>query len=182
MTQDITREQAAQITDLESYKRITGFKRLKRTKEEMDSGLTPEEALKRRLAETLGEEVPEALRRGIAQAKAGQLNDGPKPRASASRKGDITLQIRPAAKTDADYFEHVPGKPVEIVLDQSWYSWFDTLSQTPFGGDTTKLLRFILEQGIGQVLTKFHFPEDIEEFERPVRTPDQLTGALPNDS
>ncbi|MCI0559195.1 MAG: hypothetical protein MN733_11925, partial [Nitrososphaera sp.] len=63
---------------------------------------------------------------------------------------------------------------VEVVLDQNWYSWFDTLAIGPFEGDTTKLLRYILDQGIGQVLTKFHFPADIEEFERPIKTPNEL--------
>lgn len=177
MTQDITREQATQITDLESYKTVTGAQRFKRTKEEMDLGLSPEEALKRRLADTLGEAVPEAVHRGIAQAKAGKLTDGPtmtQPRASTSRAGDMTIKIRPAAKTDADYFEHVPGKPFEIVLDQSWYAWYDTLVGGPFEGDSNKLMKFILDQGIGAVLTKIHFPSDIEEYERPVRTPEQV--------
>lgn len=167
MREELTREQATQITDLDSYKTVTGAKRFKRTKEEMQSGLSPEEALQRRLAEVLGE---------------AQDNDGPALSGGGgavigerrSRKGDMTIRLRPAAKTDVDYFEHVPGKPVELVLDQSWYSWFDSLATGPFEGDATKLLRYILEQGIGQVLTTFHFPSDIVEHERAIRTPQEV--------
>lgn len=162
---DISKEQAAQITDLESYKVVTGAKRFKRTKEEMLLGLTPEQGLERRLTMARGEQVPEALKRGIAQAKAGQLNDGPTSlRASTSRSGDIV--IRPAAGTDSDYFQRVPQEPVEIVLDQQWYAWFDSLAESPFQGDVGKLLRFILDQGIGEVLTKFQYITDVEAFEK----------------
>jgi len=172
---DITREQAGLIKDIASYKTVTGAQRFKRTKEEMNAGLSPEDALTLRIKMALGEEVPEALKRGIEQAKAGQLNDGPKSlRASTSRQGDIALQLRPAAKTPSDYFEFVPGESVELVLEESWYAWFDTLAGGPFEGNTTKLLQYILNMGIGTVITKIHFPADIEEHERPVRTPEQV--------
>jgi len=55
---NITAEQAAQITDIESYKRVTGAKRFKRTKEEVDAGLSPEEALKVRLGAKPSEAAP----------------------------------------------------------------------------------------------------------------------------
>jgi len=150
---NLTAEQAALITDLESYKAVTGAKRFKRTKEHMDLGLTPQEALQRELEIARGE-TPAAPK--VAA----------KPRAMGNTKGDITLRLRPQAGTDADYFEHVPSVPVEIILDEKWYMWFDTLVLSPFQGDVVKTLQCILDKGIGTVLTQFHVVADVEEYDK----------------
>ena len=171
---DISKEQATLITDLDSYKTVTGAKRFKRTKEEMTAGFTPTEALNKRLIEVRGETVIGDSHTVGGRTDAPIEKDGDPRFGRSYRKSNITIQVRAAPKTDADFFEHIPAKPVEIILDQSWYSWFDTLAAGPFQGDSTKLLRFILEQGIGQVLTAIHFPSDIEDIERPVRTPEEV--------
>ncbi|MCI0565328.1 MAG: hypothetical protein MN733_43235 [Nitrososphaera sp.] len=142
---DITKEQADLITDLETYKAVTGAKRFKRTQEEMAAGLEPEQALVRRLA--------------LARGEVQKLEER-RQRATTSRSGDIV--IRPAAGTDADYFEHVPVQPIECILDQNWYAWFDTLISGPFNGDANKLFTYILDLGIEEVLTKYHTIADVE--------------------
>ena len=154
---DITKEQAALITDLDSYKTVTGAKRFKRTKEEMMAGLSPVSALERRLAIARGVSIEE-----IKLDIDDQLGEQ-RRRASTSRSGDIV--VRPAAGTDADYFEHVPDQPIECVLDTSWYAWFYTLISGPFKGDANKLLTYILDIGIEEVLTRFHTITDVEEHE-----------------
>lgn len=145
--------------NLEEWKVATGAKRFKRTKEEMALGLSPEEALERRLATEGGKP---SHKNETGQASVG---GGLKRGDLSIVLGDTKLNLRPAAKTDTDYFEHIPGKKLEIVLDQNWYAWYDTLMSGPFEGDAHKLMKFILEQGIGEVLTKFHFAVDVEEYE-----------------
>lgn len=129
------------------WKATNGAKRFRRTKEEIADGLTPEQALKKRLSGAGDEAVPIT-----------ELSDT-KP----SHKSNITILVSAASKTDSDYFEHLPALPVKIELDQSWYTWYDTLVSGPFEGDSNKLLKFILDHGMEAVLTKFHFPADIEK-------------------
>jgi hypothetical protein len=149
---EISSHQATLIHDIASYKEVMGAKRFKRTKEEMAMGLTAEKALELRLREA--NDLP-----------AGAVGSRPTPRASTSRKGDITIKIRPAAGVESSYFERLPNGPVEIVLDEKWYGWFGTLLDSPYDGDNTKLLNHILDLGIGEALTRFHFPKDIEDYE-----------------
>jgi len=141
---NLTKEQAAQITDLESYKKVTGAKRFKRSKEETDRGLTPEKALQERLEIALGEkEKPKPARKPVNH-----------------NRGDIVL--RPTDNSFEEYFEELPNKAVKIELDDKWYGWFITLLANPYEGDANKLMRDIMDLGIGEVLTTKHFPEDIK--------------------
>jgi len=136
--------------NIQEWKAENGAKRFRRTKEEIASGFTPAEALQKRLLEAEGKQAP-------ILGSEDKKDDKP------SRKSNITILVSAAAKTDSDYFEHLPASPVKIELDQSWYTWYDTLVTGPFEGDANKLLKFILDQGIETVLTKFHFPSDIEK-------------------
>ena len=141
---NLTKEQAAQITDLESYKQVTGAKRFKRSKEETDRGLTPEKALQERLEVALGEkEKPKPARKAVSH-----------------NGGDIVL--RPLNDVPEEYFEELPNKAIQITLDDKWYGWFGTLLENPYQGDANKLMRDILDLGIGEVLTTKHYPEDID--------------------
>jgi len=147
---NITQEQATQIHDLESYTTITGAKRFKRTKAEMDAGYSPEEALQKRLQELSGNEPrPTSIKETSKRA---------------TKNGDLT--IRPMKGVSPDYFEHVPGSPIQVTLDDKWYGWFDTLANGPYQGDVNKLIQHILDMGIGEVITKIHFPGDIVEYEK----------------
>ena len=159
-----------EITDIASYKRITGAKRFKRTASEMNRGLSPEEALQERLtteqddgpnSKKIGDNVPKAQDRDKHNTK------GPRP--STSRKGNITLRLRPEAGVDKGFFERVPSGAVDLVLDEGWYGFFDRLAEHPYDGDVQKLMQHILDFGIGEVGTRMQFAEDIEEYERPVR-------------
>lgn len=147
-------EQAAQIHDIASYKEVMGAKRFKRTKEEMALGLTSEEALEARLNEA----------NNLPTGACGSRDIRPSPRASTSRAGDITIKIRPQAGVDSDYFKRLPNGPVELVLDEKWFSWFDTKLNVPYNGDSTQLLQHILDLGIGEVITQIHSTDDIEEY------------------
>lgn len=159
---NITQEQATQIHDLESYTAVTGAKRFKRTAAEMEAGYSPEEALKRRLGEINGTTV-------VLDPPIGTIvADPPKNR----KNGTITIVSQKGVSSD--FFNHVPGSPIEVRLDAQWYGWFDTLLNGPYEGNVQKLMQHIMDFGIGVALTRFHFPADIEEFERPVRTPSEL--------
>lgn len=158
---DITKEQATQIYDLDSYKEVTGAKRFKRTKEEMSLGLSPERALQRRLENLRGPQSEHKDEQPTQEGNRKQLLTQSPRRASKSRKGDITIRIRPAAGVDTDYFERLRDRPVEIVLDEKWYSWVDTKLASPYDGDIEMLLQHILDLGIGEVITEKNFPEDL---------------------
>lgn len=148
---EISSEQATQIHDITSYKEVMGAKRFKRTKEEMAMGLTPEKALELRLREA--NDLP-----------VGAVGSRPTPRASTSWAGDITIRIRPEAGVSSDYFERLPNGPVEIILDEKWYSWFDNKTEAPYNGDSTTLIEHILNLGIGEVIAQIHSKEDMEEY------------------
>jgi len=159
---DITQARAQQIFDLDSYKEVTGAKRFKRTKEEMALGLSPDEALQRRLDPFRGQELPSGAV-GSTDTAVGQK---PKVRASTSRKGDIVLRIRPAVGVDSAYFERIPqdGRDREIILDEKWYSWLDNKLDCPYNGDVALLLDHILNLGMGEVITRIQFPDDLKEY------------------
>lgn len=123
-------EQASQISDLASYCQVTGQKRFKRTKEEMSLGLTPEQALKRRLS--------------VIPASESTVKE---------KSGNFTISIIPEVGVDADYFEHVTQKNLAIRLDNKWYAWYDELLAKRYDGDATKLIEDILNKGIGEVIS-----------------------------
>jgi len=149
---EISSHQATLIHDIASYKEVMGAKRFKRTKEEMAMGLTAEKALELRLREA--NDLP-----------AGAVGSRPTPRASTSRKGDITIKIRPAAGVESSYFERLPNGPVEIVLDEKFYSWLDNKLECPYNGDSTMILRHILNLGIGEVITQVNSEQDVQEYD-----------------
>ena len=154
---EMSKDQMAQISDIESWKRVMGAKRFKRTKEEMIIGLSPDEALQRRLGNGLPPlDLPANGRLDVIMAK---------PRASSTRKGDITIRIRPAVGVDPDYFQRLPNGPVEIVLDEKFYSWLDNKLECPYNGDSKTLLRHILNLGIGEVITQVNSEQDVQEYD-----------------
>lgn len=168
-------EQAQKIHDIESYIAVTGAKRFKRTKEEMSLGLSPEEALKRRIQQLetgLSNESFKSLERGLDDAKNGRTAPLRETSKHSTKSGDLI--IRPEKGVSSDYFEHMPDTILEIRLDSQWYGWWDTLMSGPFDGNAQKLIQYIMNFGIGEVHTKFHFPADIAEYERPVKTPNTL--------
>lgn len=157
--------------NIEDYKKSIGAQRFRRTKEEIALGLSPEQALTQRLATEspktnpcLEIELPGPLLGPATHRKARHV----------ARKGDIVIRIQPEKGVDADYFEQVPTEPIVIDLNNSWYSWFDTKAVVPYNGDVAMMLKHILEKGIGEVLIHFNTQEDITEYERPVKTPEQL--------
>lgn len=161
----MNKEQAAKIYDLETYKEVTGAKRFKRTKEEMDLGLSPEEALQRRL-ESLREQKLGNKDESPHMGRGRKQNPSKSSRrASTSRKGDIVVHIRPVAGVDPVFFEHLPEKnnDREIILDEKWYSWLDNKLDCPYYGDITKLLEHVLEMGMGEVITRYQLPEDLND-------------------
>lgn len=159
---DITREQVPLIHDIDSYKEVTGARRFKRTKDEMERGLSPDEALKERLAAF---SQTQGYLDIISQGGGAMAAKATRRRLSASRKGDITIRIRPEAGIDAEYFEKLTGQDVEIVLDEKWYGWLDNKLDCPYNGDITRLLKHILDMGIGEVITQIQFPPDLEEYD-----------------
>ena len=164
--------------NVEEYKRSTGAKRFRRTKEELSLGLSDEQALQRRLATSGGNPHEVGGRTDAPETNPClEIELGPSKGPAEHRKarvsrsdGDIVIRISADKGVDSGYFEFVPKAPIEVVLDNSWYSWFDTLFNTPYEGNAERLVRHILNKGIGEVLTHFHFPADLDEYERPVKT------------
>lgn len=143
---EITPEQAKQIFDIESYKKVTGAKRFKRTAEEVELGLSPNEALLRRLqgSDTLKNVV----------------------KASPSHKGDISVTIRPQVGVDSDYFERFQDSgPIEVVLPEKWYLWLDEKLLAPYNGDVGRLLAHILQLGMHTIIPRIQFEKDFQEKE-----------------
>lgn len=147
---DFTPEQAKDIHDIASYKSVTGAKRFKRTKEEMAEGLTPEEALQRRLTGTL----PGLRGDPIKKAR----------RPSKSTSGNMTIRVRPEAGVDPEYFARLPKNGIELVLDKNFYSWLDNKLEMPYNGDATQLFQHIFNLGIGEVLSHVHSAQDVKEY------------------
>ena len=136
----MNKEQAEQIHDLESYKRITGAKRFKRTKDETDRGLSPEEALQERLTATTDSKT-----------------DGtPKKKATRRKGGDIVIRIKPDTTVDPDYFDDVPKGEIVVLQDDHFYKWIGTLLGHPYKSNE-ELYERILSMGIGEVATDTHY-------------------------
>lgn len=138
---NLTKEQAAQITDIESYKSVTGAKRFKRTKDEMDRGLTVEQALAERLD--------------------GLKDD--KKKSPITHNGCLTIVVKPEKGVPQDYFEQFKNKTLEIVLDKKFYGWLDTKLDCPYNGDMQLLFKDILDLGMGEVVVQRSFEEDLNK-------------------
>jgi hypothetical protein len=114
--------------NLKDYKQKHG-KRFRRTKEEVELGLSPEEALAKRLG-TTAEAAP------------------PTPAKNQRRPLHLChIVIKPEKGTDPDFLEHLP-KNIEVEVDNKWLGWYDTLHDYPFDSDPKALLEFILEHGL----------------------------------
>lgn len=171
MTQEITAEQAQRIHDIESYKAVTGYKRLKRTAEEMNLGLSPEDALKRRLAAfdpnwlEKNAAAWQSVQTGLAQAQSGQLSDGPSVLAEANTRanatikretygtGEILIRIRPTKNVPGDYFEHLPKAEIIVTEDDKFYGWLDVFLSGRYNGTPAEFFTEALDQGIGELIS-----------------------------
>lgn len=156
MTQEITPEQAAKIFDLESYKAVTGFKRLKRTKEEMAMDLSPEQALKRRLTAFSSIQAPlqtlvEANQKAQAEVK--------KAYSSSRGDGEVVIRIRPAKGVDKDYLERLPKGEIVVVQDNFFYGRMDDKLAGLYEGETEQFFADLIEGGMGELIDHPKFKE-----------------------
>lgn len=158
----MSKQQAEVITDLDSYKEVTGAKRFRRTKDEKGRGLSPEEALQERLALFRGGPKNNQRDDREREVQGRRQNTSKGPRPSTSRKGDIVIRIRPQAGVDPEYFEKLSGRELEVVMKESWYSWVDNKLEVPYNGDDQRLLKHILELGLGEVITTLNQEEDFD--------------------
>jgi hypothetical protein len=135
----------------------TGFRL---TKDEKARGISREVALAERVKtfQQLGDDTPAKTKKTVEPKKS-------KAKASRSRKGDILIRIRPQADVDSDYFEHLTGKQVEVVMDEKFYSWVDTKLSIPYDGDERRLLRHVLNLGLCEVITSINFEPDLKDHE-----------------
>lgn len=170
MTAEITAKQAPQIHDIESYKAVTGAKRFKRTAEEMAMDLTPEQALKRRLAAfdpnwlDKNPVAKASVERGLEQAKARQFTDGPvgfRP----VQPGDIVIRIRAAKGVDKDYLSRLPTTEIVVEQDNFFYGRVDDKLAGLYEGETDKFFQDLIESGMGELIDHpaFKQPEPLTE-------------------
>lgn len=162
MKAEITAEQATQIRDIKSYKTVTGAKRFKRTVDEVLARLTPEQALKRRLAAfdpnwlDKNPVAKASMERGLEQAKARQFTDGPvsfRPdRAVLVQPGDIVIRIRAGKGVDKNYFEHLPQSEIVVEENNLFYGWLDVKLGGQYKGDARKFFQNLLNEGLGELI------------------------------
>lgn len=138
----------------------TGFRL---TKDEKARGIDREVALVERIATFQGidDKTPTKSTQVVAKSTV---------KASKSRKGDILIRIRPEAGVPTEYFEHLAGKQIEVVLDEKWYGWLDNKLDVPYNGDIGRLMKHMLDLGIGEVITTINFEHDLEKHEDIFRT------------
>jgi len=148
------------IKTLDDWQTVHGS-RFRLYKDEKERGLSREEALEERVDRfrSLG---------GASDKSSGKPTRASTPKAatkkaSKSRKGDILVRIRPEQGVDPDYFEHLAGSQVEVVLNERWYAWVDTKLNVPYDADVQRLVRHMLILGLGEVITKFQYPRDFED-------------------
>jgi hypothetical protein len=183
MTQEITAEQAPHIHDLESYKAVTGAKRFKRTAEEMQLGLSPEEALKRRLAAfdpnwlDKNPVAKASVERGPEQAKARQFTGFRPDRAVLVQPGDIVIRIRAAKGVDKDYLSRLPTTEIVVEQDNFFYGRVDDKLAGLYEGETDKFFQDLIESGMGELIDHpaFKQPEPLVE-------PEEVTANVNDDS
>jgi hypothetical protein len=155
MTQEITAEQALRIFDLESYKAVTGFQRFKRTKEEMALDISPEEALKRRLAAFQAtppfQTLVDANKRAQEQVK--------KVFTASAGSGEIVIRIRPAKGVDKDYLERLPKTEIVLEQDNFFYGRMDDKLAGLYDGETQQFFTDLIEGGMGELIDHPKFKE-----------------------
>jgi hypothetical protein len=160
MTQEITAEQAPQIHDLESYKTVTKAKRFKRTAEEMKLGLTPEEALQRRLAAfdvkaVIAKMATQPPNPALVRANK-RANEAVSRMYTSDQHGDIVIRIRPAKGVSPDYFEHLPAAEIVVIEDDKFYGWLDVFLSGRYHGTPSQFFTEALDQGLGELISHPH--------------------------
>jgi len=172
MTAEITAEQAPQIHDLESYKTVTGAKRFKRTAEEMQLGLSPEAALKRRLAAfdpNWLDKNPEAkalVMLGIEQAKARMFTNAAEfVKRQTYGTGEILIRIRPVKGVSPDYFEHLPSAEIVVEQDDKFYGWLDVMLSGRYTGTVNAFFAEVLDEGLGEKISNPRIAAEPQETE-----------------
>lgn len=134
----MNKDQAEQIATIEDYKRVTGAKRFKRNKDEMDRGLSVEAALKERI-DAVTTETP------VKKPKTFKGN------------GEIVIRIKPdkslSKKDDADYIGIIPTTEIIVTQDRSFYAWL--YERLDHGYDSIEeLFKDLTDWGMGEVATR----------------------------
>lgn len=123
---------------IDDYKKQAGTTRFRRTKEEIDLGLTPEEALARRTNTKTPTATPKATT---------------KQKTTAGKSGTITITITPAGNVDPDYLTDIGNLTVNLVEDEKFYAWLNTAITTTYGKNKVEeLVLDLLDAGINTVI------------------------------
>ena len=113
--------------NIQQYLEANGLKRFKRTKEEVELGLSPEEALNRRLGKkNVAAETPIAKKQKLYSCH---------------------IALKPEPGIDSDFMEFWKEN-LEVCIDRKWIGWYDTLNGHPYYGDAQRLLEDILSWGM----------------------------------
>jgi hypothetical protein len=165
MTQEITAEQATRIHDLPSYREVLGVERFKRTAEEMQLGLDPEAALKRRLAAFSSN--PLQAKANAASYKPWDVQEARKAyfgdTAVLVKPGDIVIRIRAGKGVDKDYFEHLPQSEIVVEQDNQFYGWLDVKLGGQHSGEAAEFFTEVLNQGLGELIDRPKFAAEPQE-------------------
>lgn len=147
--------------------------RFRRTKDEIARGLSPEQAQAERnsFQRTLASVAMPPLTDEEAQEAYDNADPVPlkakeieKIVRKVTRKGngEILLRIRPGKDVDADYFEHLRDRTIEVTQNNHFYQWLDHLLDKVYNDHgQAKLFEDVLTEGIGEVLTTRQFTKDI---------------------
>jgi hypothetical protein len=148
--------------------------RFRRTKDELTRGLSPEQAQAEREAfkVTLASVAMPPMTADEAQKAYDEAEPVPLSKKEVEKivrkvtrkgSGEIILRIKPGKGVDADYFEFLTGKQIEVEQDEHFYKWLDHLAGKVYDQHgQAKLFTDILSEGIGGVLTTRQFTKDIK--------------------
>jgi hypothetical protein len=148
--------------------------RFRRTKDELARGLSPEQAKAERdgFKGTLATAAMPPMTADEAQKAYDEAEPVPLSKKEVEKivrkvtrkgSGEIVVRIRPAKGVDADYFEFLTGKQLEVEQDEHFYKWFDHLASKVYDEQgQSKLMTDILSEGIGGVLTTRQKPGDVK--------------------
>lgn len=119
--------------------------RFRRTKAEIAAGLSPAQAMAKRIYDN------------PYKADLVTLSD----LAHKEHRGDIVVRIRPAKGVDADYFEHLESAEIVIEADSDFYKWIDHYF-SKISNDKQRVMVELFNRGLDELITHIHFEKDMK--------------------
>jgi hypothetical protein len=145
------------MTSLQEYLELTNSKRIKRTADEIERGLDAEGAAKERLIAF--EEIEKSAKSAPDATKTPKRTR----KKRLGSKGKFTINCKPEAGVNPAFLDALSGAEFNLVINENFYSWFETKLEEPYRGNAKLLIEHILDMGMGEVIISLRSPEELEE-------------------